>query len=67
MRDEPLRRDDGKCARHGCKKPLPSLEDPFCSTECCKKHHRVTFPQDVSGLAPRKYTAEWDERRKVAA
>ena len=41
--DPPIRKD-GKC---GCGKTLGPIsiknEDPFCSTECCKKHYGVGF------------------------
>jgi hypothetical protein len=53
---DPPRRDDGRCARHGCKKRLQQITDrhrryggdallleSFCSTECCKRHYHVTI------------------------
>lgn len=50
MRPEPAVRDDQRCGRHGCKKPLPPIAvkhgDPFCSNVCCSAYHHVrsAFP-----------------------
>lgn len=48
MRPDPLVRDDHRCARWGCRKPLPKLAivhaDPFCSCECCRIYHGNPMP-----------------------
>lgn len=48
-RGEPVQRDDGRCARWGCKKQLPLIAvkegDAFCSNDCCRKYHHVVFPK----------------------
>ncbi len=40
---EPRQRKDGKCVNPKCRKTIPLVGlrngDPFCSSDCCKKHY----------------------------
>lgn len=55
LREDPPRREDGRCARRGCRKRIPQATDrhrryggaaldmePFCSTECAKTYFGTT-------------------------
>ncbi len=50
QKDDPPPRDDGRCARAGCSRPVKPqrrkdvplelyAREPFCSTECAKEFH----------------------------
>lgn len=60
-RPDPAQREDGRCARHGCKKRLPKLGvkdgDPFCSNECCRRYHGFPMPSYSNGIERRRRAA----------
>ena len=76
-RPDPERREDGRCARHGCKKPLQKqtarhpryagdeiLSEPFCSTECCKTYHGVKWQAARDWERGQGYMEEWDKKNR---
>lgn len=75
LTDPPVRKD-GKCARDGCgrlRKVTKQVRkyagdqidfDPFCSTECCRKFHGLTWRNDNPDEELTEKRAEAGRRRQ---
>ena len=57
---EPVRREDGRCARPGCGKMVPTkaprrevelllVSEPFCSSSCCRIWQGLDLPAGDKG------------------
>jgi len=78
---DPPVRADGKCARVGCARDRKLTKearryagdqiefDPFCSTECCRKHHGIVWAKDDKETTAKRSAAgrKGNEIRKSLA